>query len=99
MGQMVRRRAAAAGEAGGRTMVLGSAARENDEWRQRIVDRGGQQLAGIVVDAVTTWGNSSGEDVRGCLPKAGATVHQLRYLAPGLAPHANLRPARPMQIL
>ena len=90
MGQMVRRRAAAAGEAGGRTMVLGSAARENDEWRQRIVDRGGQQFAGIVVEAVTKWDNSSGEDVRVCLPKAGATVDQLRYLAPGLAADANL---------
>lgn len=90
MGQMVRRRAAAAGEAGGRTMVLGSAARENDEWRQRIVDRGGQPFAGVVVEAVTKWDNRLGEDVRVCLPKAGATVDQLRYLVPGLGADANL---------
>ncbi|HLS02751.1 MAG TPA: hypothetical protein VK054_12355, partial [Beutenbergiaceae bacterium] len=66
------------------------AARENDEWRQRIVDRGGQPFAGVVVEAVTKWDNGLGEDVRVCLPKAGATVDQLRYLVPGLGADANL---------
>lgn len=90
LGPMVRRHAAAHGAAGGRTVVLGSAARENDEWRQRIVDRGGQPFAGVVVEAVTRWENGNGEDVRVCLPRSGATVDQLRYLAPGLAADANL---------
>ncbi|WP_435112381.1 hypothetical protein [Nocardiopsis synnemataformans] len=71
-------------------LVLGSTARENAEWQQRIIDRGGQQFAGVVVEAVTKWDNRMGEDVRVCLPKAGATVDQLRYLAPGLAADANL---------
>lgn len=90
LGPMVRRHAAAHGAAGGRSVVLGSAARENDEWRQRIVDRGGQPFAGVVVEAVTRWENGNGEDVRVCLPRSGATVDQLRYLAPGLAADANL---------
>src|SRR5699024_7870946 len=41
-------------------------------------------------EAVTKWDNRNGEDVRICMPKAGATVDQLRYLAPGLAADANL---------
>ena len=71
-------------------MVLGSAARESEEWRQRIAERGGAPFAGVVVEAVTKWDNRNGEDVRICMPKAGATVDQLRYLAPGLAADANL---------
>ena len=89
-GPMLRRHAATPVVAGGRGVVLGSAARENEEWRTRIVDRGGQPFAGVVVEAVTKWDNRMGEDVRVCMPKAGATVDQLRYLAPGLAADANL---------
>lgn len=90
LGPMLRRHTAAPVAAGGRTMVLGSAARENEEWRQRIVERGGAPFKGVVVEAVTKWDNRNGEDVRVCMPKAGATVDQLRYLAPGLAADANL---------
>lgn len=71
-------------------LVLGSTAKENAEWQARIVERGGQQFKGVVVEAVTRWENRNGEDVRVCLPKAGATVDQLRSLAPGLAADANL---------
>src|SRR5699024_11959767 len=73
MGQMVRRRAAAAGEAGGRAMVLGSAARENDEWRQRTVDSGGQAFAGVAGEAVTRWDNALGEGAKSGPLKARAT--------------------------
>ena len=90
LGPMLRRHTAAPVAAGGRTMVLGSAARESEEWRQRIAERGGAPFAGVVVEAVTKWDNRNGEDVRICMPKAGATVDQLRYLAPGLAADANL---------
>lgn len=89
-GPMVRRHAAAPEAAGGRGVVLGSTARENEEWRQRITERGGQPFAGVVVEAVTRWDNGNGEDVRVCMPKSGATVDQLRTLAPGLAADANL---------
>ncbi|MFC7330845.1 hypothetical protein [Marinactinospora rubrisoli] len=93
LGPWLRRRAKA--PAGARTnsggsMILGSVARENEEWRQRIVARGGHPFHGLVVEAVTRWENGSGLDVRVCLPTAGATVDQLRYLAPGLAADANL---------
>lgn len=71
-------------------LVLGSTARENAEWQARIVERGGQPFRGTVVEAVTRWENGNGVDVRVCLPKAGATVDQLRHLAPGLAADANL---------
>ena len=90
LGPMLRRHTAAPVAAGGRTMVLGSAARENEEWRARIAERGGAPFKGVVVEAVTKWDNRNGEDVRICMPKAGATVDQLRYLAPGLAADANL---------
>lgn len=71
-------------------IVLGSTARENAEWQARITERGGQPFGGTVVEAVTRWDNGSGVDVRVCLPRAGATVDQLRHLAPGLAADANL---------
>lgn len=90
LGPMLRRHAAAPKAAQGRTLVLGSTAKDNEEWRQRIVDRGGQQFAGLVVEKVAKWENRLGEDVRICMPKAGATVDQLRHLAPGLAADANL---------
>lgn len=90
LGPMLRRHTAAPVAAGGRTMVLGSAARENEEWRARIAERGGAPFKGVVVEAVTKWDNRNGEDVRICMPKAGATVDQLRYLAPGLAADADL---------
>lgn len=89
-GPMVRRHAAAPEAAGGRGMVLTSAARESEEWRARIAERGGQPFKGVVVEAVTRWENRGGVDVRVCLPKSGATADQLRYLAPGLAGDANL---------
>jgi len=90
MGPWLKRSSAvpAGARAGG--LVLGSVARECAEWQQRIVARGGQQFSGTVVEVVTKWENGSGEDVRVCLPRAGATVDQLRYLAPGLAADANL---------
>lgn len=71
-------------------LVLGSVARECAEWQHRIVARGGQSFHGVVVEAVSKWDNRNGEDVRVCLPKAGATVDQLRGLVPGLAADANL---------
>lgn len=85
-----RREKAPARERSGGGLVLGSAARENTVWQARIIDRGGPPFHGTVVEAVTKWDNRSGEDVRVCLPKAGATVDQLRNLAPGLAADANL---------
>ncbi|WP_433701733.1 hypothetical protein [Nocardiopsis sp. CA-288880] len=90
MGPWLKRRSAVPDGARAGGLVLGSTAKETAEWQQRIIDRGGQQFHGIVVEAVTKWENGLGVDVRVCLPKAGATVDQLRYLAPGLAADANL---------
>jgi S-DNA-T family DNA segregation ATPase FtsK/SpoIIIE len=89
LGPWLRRRSQAPkGQPGG--LVLGSAARENADWQQRILERGGIGFRGVVVESVTRWGNGLGEDVRVVLPKAGATVDQLRHQLPGLAADANL---------
>ena len=90
MGPWLKRRSATPEGARSGGLVLGSTAKENTVWQQRIVERGGQQFHGLVVEAVTKWDNRNGEDVRVCMPKAGATVDQLRHLAPGLAADANL---------
>lgn len=89
LGPMVARHAADTTRQGG-GLVLGSVAKEAEEWRARITDRGGKPFEGTVVETVTRWENGNGVDVRVCLPRSGATVDQLRYLAPGLAGDANL---------
>lgn len=90
LGPMLTRHAKDPAQADGKGLVLGATAKANEEWRSRIADRGGQPFAGIVVEKTTKWENGNGEDVRICMPKAGATVDNLRYLAPGLAADANL---------
>ncbi|MGW9447098.1 hypothetical protein, partial [Bacillus mobilis] len=90
MGPWLKRRSGAPRKEGGGSLVLGSTARSHAEWQQRIIDRGGSQFRGVVVEAVTRWENGKGEDVRVCLPQAGATAEQLRNLSPGLAADANL---------
>lgn len=89
-GPMLRRHAAAGEPQERRSMVLGSAARESEELRARIVERGGRAFAGVVIETVTRWENGYGKDARGVLPRSGATMDQLRSLLPGLSMDMDL---------
>ncbi|MEE2041922.1 hypothetical protein Q7689_00540 [Nocardiopsis tropica] len=90
LGPWLKRRSGAPRKEGGGSLVLGSLSRETEELRNRIVARGGQAFAGVVIEVITSWDNGYGKDARGVLPRSGATMDQLRGVLPGLAMDLDL---------
>jgi len=90
LGPWLKRRSGAPRKEGGGSLVLGSLSRETEELRSRIVARGGQAFAGVVIEVITSWDNGYGKDARGVLPRSGATMDQLRGVLPGLAMDLDL---------